>query len=339
MPTLPRCRRRDDARGRDVENHFVKRAPAPGAEARGCPRARRRRPPPARPACRRGPRTRGCGRRRGRPPPPSEAPRATRRDRTAANTSVDEHGQGEVVEVSTIELGSARGPVRTAGNLGRVQPRAGPGAEDRMTEGGGRLLEDDLELEHIKVEHDEAVEVLGEDGDVVDPGEEVHRLLLFVHFARTHAASSTSSMASAAVSAASSPSMSQYCVSVCQVHAVVSSCTTATTRPAVVRMEPGRLVPDELRSRARRRPRRSTTGARRDPHRDQELAHHRARVRRSRGTPAAPAPPRSLRHTAGHRRTRSAGWPSGTGPRATPHGSGSTGRWSAQGRRPWSPTR
>ncbi len=93
-----------------------------------------------------------------------------------------------------------------------------------MTERGRRFLEDDLEIEDLGVEGDEACQVLGEDRDVVDAGERVRRKGSFQVFraraapgreraavlaVRARAPSSRNSMASAAASAASVPSMSQ----------------------------------------------------------------------------------------------------------------------------------
>jgi len=91
-----------------------------------------------------------------------------------------------------------------------------------VTEGRRRLGEHDLQFEQGRVEGDEAIEILGHHRDVVDAGAQIHRVLLVVGGdgrrepaaasgarVRARAPSRTSSIASAAVSAASAPSTSQ----------------------------------------------------------------------------------------------------------------------------------
>ena len=105
----------------------------------------------------------------------------------------------DVVEVPALEHRRQRGAVSVLGNLGGMDPRVLAGAEDGVTERRGRLTEHDLELEHVSIELDEAVEVGGQDGNVVDAGQHGHR---------APPAKSIVS-ATATVSAASAPSMSQ----------------------------------------------------------------------------------------------------------------------------------
>ena len=83
-------------------------------------------------------------------------------------------GEREVVEMTAMEHRRTGRAVLVAEHLDRMQPRIRPGAQDRMAERRGRLGEGHLEIEHVRVELDEAVEVVGEHRDVVEAASETH---------------------------------------------------------------------------------------------------------------------------------------------------------------------
>ena len=108
---------------------------------------------------------------------PSLAPRSTSRRRSRERLRAMMHrapgGRGGPLEHRRegAAVGVADRP-RPGGATSR------PGSQDGVAERRRRLAEHHIEVEHVDVELDEAVEVGGQDGDVVDAGEHGHVVIL-----------------------------------------------------------------------------------------------------------------------------------------------------------------
>ena len=151
---------------------------------------------------------------------PSVAPRATSRSRNVSKCSDDAAPSATWSRCPRWNIAGSAVPCSVLGDLGGMDPRVRAGAQDGVAERRRRLAEDDVELEDVAIELDEAVEVGGEDGNVVDAGQHGHReapsSMMIGRRRRRRSGVCASARApagawsaAATVSAASAPSMSQ----------------------------------------------------------------------------------------------------------------------------------